>query len=69
MSRSAPVEPQVVLKRPVITFNFVAENIRSGVIPPLNGVASPYLAWDVHRDYQLWTKLRLLDRFCCLDPS
>ena len=48
MSRTAPVEPQVVLKRPVITFNFVAEDIRSGVVPPLNGVASPYLAWDVH---------------------
>ena len=42
------VEPQVVLERPLVTLDFVAENIRRRVISPFDGVTSPDLAWDVH---------------------
>ena len=69
MGFTALVEPQVILERPLVTFNFIAENIRCGVIPPLDRVTSPNLAWDVHKSYQFETKLRRLGRFCCFDPS
>ena len=63
------IRSQEVLERPLVTLDFVAENIRRRVISPFDGVTSPDLAWDVHRGYQFWTKLRRLGRFCCLDPS
>ena len=42
------IRPQVILQSPACAVDVIAENIRCGVIPPLNGVASPDLAWDVH---------------------
>ncbi len=42
------ISPQVVLEGPLVTFDFVAENIVGRVVSPLNGVTSPDLAWDVH---------------------
>ena len=47
MGLAALVEPQVILERPLITFDVIAEDIRRRIIPPLNGVASPNLVWDV----------------------
>ena len=42
------IRPQVILQSPASAVNVIAENIGRGVIPPLHGVASPDLAWDVH---------------------
>jgi hypothetical protein len=38
MSLTTLVKPQVVLEGPFIALDFIAENIRSGVISPLDGV-------------------------------
>ena len=48
MSFRGGIGPQVVLEGPLVTLDFVAENIRRRVISPFDGVTSPDLTWDVH---------------------